>query len=164
MENTENKTGCGCKNNCDCDCNENSDTILLLKECDAGSKMAVSSIDDVLDSVDDPALRSLLVESREHHEKLGNDIHSLLITYHSDEKDPNPMAKGMSWLKTNWKLAMNDDGATIADLLTDGCHMGIKSLHKYLNEYPTADPKAIDLCNKLIAIEEKLCSDLEKYL
>lgn len=162
METMKNMNGCCCKNNCES--NENTDTILLLKECDAGSKMAVSSIDDVLDSVDDDTLRNLLVESREHHEKLGNDIHSLLITYHSDEKEPNPMAKGMSWLKTNWKLAMNDDGSTIADLLTDGCHMGIKSLHKYLNQYQAADKKAIELCNKLIAIEEKLCSDLEKYL
>ena len=162
METMKNMNGCCCKNNCES--NENTDTILLLKECDAGSKMAVSSIDDVLDSVDDDTLRNLLVESREHHEKLGNDIHSLLITYHSDEKEPNPLAQGMSWLKTNWKLARNDDGSTIADLLTDGCHMGIKSLHKYLNQYQAADKKAIELCNKLIAIEEKLCSDLEKYL
>ena len=53
---------------------------------------------------------------REHHEKLENDLHSLLIQYNSEEKEPNPMAKGMSWLKTNVKLGLNESDATIADL------------------------------------------------
>ena len=78
---------------------ENNDTIYLLKECDAGTKMAVSSIDEVLESIEKPELKQLLSKSKEHHETLGNEIHSLLLEYHSEEKDPNAMAKGMSWLK-----------------------------------------------------------------
>ncbi len=143
---------------------ENTDTIYLLKECDAGTKMGISSIDEVLDSTQSNKLKQLLTESREHHEKLENDLHSLLIKYNSEEKDPNPMAKGMSWLKTNVKLGMNESDATIADLLTDGCHMGIKSLHKYMNQYPNADHDAKDICNRLIDIEEQLCEDLKGYL
>lgn len=143
---------------------ESMDTIYLLKECDSGSKMAVSSINDVLDNVKDTKLRQLLTESREHHEKLGNDLHSLLIKYDSEEKDPSAMAKGMSWLKTNMKLGMDESDATIADLMTDGCHMGIKSLHKYMNQYPAANHDAKDICNRLIDIEEKLCEGLKKYL
>lgn len=143
---------------------ESMDTIYLLKECDSGSKMAVSSINDVLDNVKDTKLKQLLTESREHHEKLGNDLHSLLIKYDSEEKDPSAMAKGMSWLKTNMKLGMDESDATIADLMTDGCHMGIKSLHKYMNQYPAANHEAKDICNRLIDIEEKLCEGLKKYL
>ena len=63
---------------------ENNDTVYLLKECDAGSKMAVASIDDMLDKVQSDDLKKLLTESREHHEKLGNDLHSLLIEYKSE--------------------------------------------------------------------------------
>ena len=74
------------------------------------------------------------------------------------------MAKGMSWLKTNMKMSMNDSDSTVADLLTDGCNMGIKSLYKYLNQYPAADKKAKELCNKLIDIEEELRRDLRAYL
>ncbi len=143
---------------------ENQDTIHLLKECDAGSKMAVSAIDEVLNDIHDDKLKKLLTESREHHEKLGNDIHSLLIEYNSEEKDPNPMAKSMSWLKTNFKLEMNPTDETIADLITDGCNMGVKSLNQYLNKYPTANRKTTDLCMRLIGIEEKLCKDLTNYL
>ena len=113
----------------------NTDTIKLLKECDAGSKMAVTSIDDVVEKIRDSSMKSLLQESKKHHEKLGNEIHSLLNQYGKSEKDPNPMAKGMSWMKTNVKMTMDDSDATVADLITDGCNMGVKSLHKYLNQY-----------------------------
>ena len=141
-----------------------SDTEKLLKECDAGSKMAVSSIDEVLEKVSDGQLKSLLQESKSSHEKLGNEIHSLLISHGAQEKEPNPMAKGMSWMKTNIKLGMDNSDATVADLITDGCDMGIKSLCRYLNQYKDADQKSKEICGQLVEIEEKLCKDLREYL
>lgn len=140
------------------------DTIRLLKECDAGSKMAVSSIDDVLDNVYSAKLKNILTESKSHHEKLKDDIHEELKSHQSEEKDPAAMAKGMAWMKTNMKLTMDESDSTIADLLTDGCHMGIKSLHKYQNQYKAADHASKDICRRLIDIEEQLCRDLQSYL
>ena len=58
---------------------KNQNTIELLKKCDAGTKMAVASIDEVLDFVHDDNLKNLLTESKEHHETLGNELHSLLL-------------------------------------------------------------------------------------
>ena len=143
---------------------ENKDTIHLLKECDAGSKMAVTSLDEVMESVQDEKLKEILKKSKDHHEKLGNEIHSMLIQYHSEEKEPNPMAKSMSWLKTNMKMTMDKSDATVADLLTDGCNMGIKSLYKYMNQYSNAESKVKNLCNNLIDIERELRKDLRSYL
>ena len=135
---------------------ENQDTIHLLKECDAGSKMAVTSLDEVMEDVKDDKLKELLTKSKDHHAKLGNEIHSMLIQYHSEEKDPNPMAKSMSWLKTNMKMSMDKSDATVADLLTDGCNMGVKSLNRYLNQYKAADEVSKDMAKRLINLEEKL--------
>lgn len=143
---------------------ENRDTLRLLKECDAGTKMGTSSIDEVLNLVHHTELRNVLTESREHHEKLGNEIHSLLIDYDTEEKDPNLMAKGMSWLKTNLKISMDASDNTIADLITDGCDMGVKSLYRYLNQYPEANEISRNICKRLITIEEKLRDDLREYL
>ena len=77
---------------------------------------------------------------------------------------PNPMAQGMSWVKTNVKLAMDDSDATIAELMTDGCDMGVKSLSRYLNQYEAADHKAKALAKKLIRLEEDLCQNLRGFL
>ncbi len=143
---------------------ENRDTISLLKECDSGTKMAVTSIDEVLGRVQDSDMKNLLAESKTHHEKLGNEIHSLLIEHNSEEKDPSPMAKSMSFLKTNMKLGMNDSDSAIANVMTDGCNMGVKSLHKYMNQYQDADKASKDICKRLVSIEEELCRDLKDYL
>ncbi len=140
------------------------DTIRLLRECDAGVKMGVSSIDDVLKYVKSERLRKDLTDNREEHCKLDKDLQELLDQYHDDGKDPNPMAKSMSWMKTNMKLVMNESDHTIADLITDGCNMGVKSLNKYLNEYKAADEKSKDICKRLINLEEDLIIQMRQFL
>ena len=88
----------------------------------------------------------------------------LLEKYEDEGKEPNPIAKGMSWMKTNMKLVMNESDNTIADLMTDGCNMGVKSLNKYLNEYEAADEKSKDIAKRLINLEERLAIDIRQYL
>ena len=70
----------------------------------------------------------------------------------------------MSWMKTGMKLAMDDSDGTIADLMTDGCNMGVKSLNKYLNEYEAADEVSKDIAKRLINLEEKLAVDIRSFL
>ncbi len=143
---------------------EYSDTEKLLRECDAGSKMAVTSIDEVIDSVKDQGMKQLLNESKDHHAKLGNEIHALLNRHETDEKDPSPIAKGMSKMMTTMKMSMDGSDAKVADLITDGCNMGVKSLNRYLNQYKNADETSKGICDRLVSIEEQLCKDLRKYL
>ena len=140
------------------------DTVKLLRECDAGIKMGVSAIDDVMDHVSDRNFRDRLANCRAEHEKLEQQIQTQLDRFGDDGKEPNPMAKGMSWIKTNMKMSMDDSDATVADLITDGCNMGTKSLSRYLNQYRGADHASRELCGRLISIEEKLCSGMRQYL
>ena len=62
------------------------------------------------------------------------------------------------------KIAMNDSDHTIADLMTDGCNMGVKSLNKYLNQYKAADEVSKDITKRLINLEEKLAIDIRPFL
>jgi len=140
------------------------DTIKLLRECDAGVKMGVSSIDDVLPYVRTDTLKQLLTDCKSEHERLRVEIQTLLDQYHDDGKEPNPMAKGMSVVKTNVKLAVEQSDATIADLMTDGCNMGVKSLNKYLNQYKAADEVSKDIAKRLIHLEETLAEDIRGFL
>ena len=140
------------------------DTIKLLRECDAGIKMGVSSIDDVLEYTKNEKLHAILSDSKQQHEKLKEEIEHALDRFEDEGKEPNPMAKGMSWVKTNVKLAFNESDKTIADLITDGCDMGIKSLGKYLNQYEAADEKAKDITKRLIEIEDNLATKMREFL
>ena len=140
------------------------DSIKLLRECDAGTKMGISSIDEVLPYVHSRTLRNLLEECKREHEALKAEMQTLLDRYADDGKNPSPIAKGMSWIKTATKLAMKDSDRTIADLMTDGCNMGVKSLNRYLNEYKAAEEKVKDVAKRLINLEEKLAIDIRSYL
>lgn len=140
------------------------DTIKLLRECDAGVKMGISSIEDVLDNVKDEELKKLLNDCKREHDVLDSEIQNLLDKYEDDGKEPDMMAKGMSWMKTNMKLMVNESDEVIADLMTDGCNMGVKSLNKYLNKYEAADEVSKDITKRLINLEEKLTVDIRKFL
>ena len=140
------------------------DTIKLLRECDAGIKMGIASIDDVLGHVQSGDFRNHLNRCKREHDTLKTEIQSLLDQYHDGGKNPNPIAKGMSWMKTNMKLSMEDSDRVVADLMTDGCNMGVKSLSKYLNQYKAADQQSKDITKRLIKLEAQLTEDIRQYL
>ena len=143
---------------------QSEDTIKLLKECDAGTKTATSSIKEVMDNVKSQSLRKLLEDSLDEHEKYGNKAHELLNDSGDSGKEPNPMAKAMSWIKINVKLLENNTDKTVADLISDGCAMGIKQVSGYINQYKNADKQAVSLANDIVKHEEKLMQDLRPFL
>lgn len=140
------------------------DTIKLLRECDAGIKMGVSSIEEVLPYVKDNNLKRMLEECKRRHKRLGNELEETLEHFHDEGKEPNAMAKTMSWVKTNVKLTLNESDQTIAGLMTDGCNMGVKSLNRYLNQYQAADEASKDIAKKLSHLEERLTEEIRPYL
>lgn len=140
------------------------DTIKLLRECDAGVKMGIKSIDDVLGKVKSHKLIDFLNSCRKEHDDLRELTEKMLHEYGDEGKDANPIASGMSKMKTEFKLAVDQSDEAIADLMTDGCNMGVKSLNKYLNEYEAAEERAKDICKKLIKLEEKLTNEMKSYL
>lgn len=140
------------------------DTVRLLRECDAGVKMGVSAINDVIDYVSSDALSGYLKSCKNEHLKINAEIQKLLADYGDEGKAPSPIAKGMSKMKTGVKLAVNESDPTIADLMTDGCNMGVKTLNRYLNEYKAADEASKNIAKRLIDLEEKMTVDIRSYL
>lgn len=142
----------------------NKDTIRLLGECDAGIRMAVQAIDDVMPSVDSRRMLHSLAKSRAAHLRLQAEAHEQLHALGADGKAPNPMASVMSRIKTGARLAIQPDDGTVADLVIGGCNMGVKSLHKYRNRYLGADGDSRELAAGLIALETELAEELYPYL
>lgn len=140
------------------------DTIKLLRECDAGIQMGVSAIDEVMDYVTKDSLKKQLEDCKNSHESLRKELEVLLDRYHDDGKSPNPMAKSMSWMKTKVDLFADPSDETVADLMTDGCNMGVKSLSRYLNQYQAADEPSKEIAKRLIALEERLAVNVRSYL
>lgn len=140
------------------------DTEKLLRETDAGCKMAVDSIEQVMDRTENENLHKLLKETLESHKRLGDDIGDMLREHGEEGKEPNPIAKGMATMKVDMKMLMNATDHTIAALMMDGCNMGIQKLAEYVNKYKNADERAQNFAKRLIDAEDKFMEDLRAYL
>ena len=140
------------------------DTVKLLRECDAGIRMGVSSINEVRSHVKSAEMKDALNSCKSQHEQLGAELERALDRFGDEGKAPNPVARGMSWLKTNVMLGVDGSDAVIAEMMTDGCNMGIKSLSRYLEQYKAADETAKSIAKRLIAQESQLVAQMRQYL
>lgn len=141
-----------------------SDTAYLLKECNAGCRMATSAMEQVMPHVDDKGLCDLLQKYDQKHRDIKEDCHSLLCKMGEDKKEPHPLARAFAWMETEMKLTIRDDNSAVAGLMMDGCSMGIKSLSRYLNQYPQASEESRELARKLIRMEEDFLLELGPYV
>ena len=142
----------------------NEDSIRLLREINAGCKNATNSFEQVIEFVKDCELKELIQEYEKEHALIGDIAHQLLNNDGEEEKDPPSMAKAMMWFTTEIKMMMDDDDSRAAELLFDGCHMGIKSLGKYLRQYETAGERERALAGRLMNLEMELYKNLVRFL
>lgn len=139
-------------------------TISLLRECDAGIRMGIDAINEVIDDVVKERLREILNNGLIENKKLEKKLRLELNECKDDGKSPRHIAKGMSFIKTNIKLCMENSDATIADLMTDECSMGAKSLSRYLNEYKNASENSKNIAREIIILEEQLAYEMRSFL
>ena len=140
------------------------DTINLLRECNAGIKMGEDAIKQVLPHVKNAELKQTLEVCKNTHASLGDETHALLLEHKADTKEPHAIVRLMSSMKICAMMMAKESDKQIADVMTDGCDMGIKSLSKYLNKYKNADESAKKIAKKLIASEEYLENKMRDYL
>ncbi len=141
------------------------DTVELLKECDAGLEMAIASLKQVKPEAKAGNFINMLDKYYDNHIKIQKDIDDKLVAYNANGKKANPIAEAMSTMKTNFKLATADHtDEQIADLMIDGCNMGIKSVSKYMNQYSNANEEIMQLANDIIVLEQNFSNELRQYL
>lgn len=140
-----------------------SDTEKLLKECDAGIKMGIASLEDVMSASYDPNLERRIKSGKKEHEELRVRTEDRLNHIGCAGKDPAPMAKLMSHMKTKLVTAYDPGDKAVARLVSDGCDMGVKSLSRYLDKYAAADADSKALAGDIIAAERQLTADMKRF-
>lgn len=140
------------------------DTVRLLRECNAGIKMGINALEEVLPKIKQQNLKSILQKSLTHHQSLEKQTQNLLENYGDDGKQPHPMAEAMAQFKTRFQLQIQGSDQTAASLLTTGSDMGVKSLSRYLNQYAAADEISKNIAKELIEIETLLSKELRDFL
>ena len=139
-------------------------TVVLLKECNAGCKMAINSMDRLKDFIMNADLDQTVTTYREQHRKLEEESSELLKKLGEGEQQPDKIASAFSWITTEMKMLIKDDSTQAAKILMNGCNMGIQSISECMNKCPDASHDSISLAKKLVKCEEKFMEDLKKYL
>ncbi len=140
------------------------DDIELLKECDSGVKMGIDGISRVIDNAYGKDFKNMLEKYDGEHTKILAIIHEKLNEAGECIKEPHPVATAMSKMTTDMKLAMNDTDEKIADIMMDGCNMGIKSVSRYMNQYAGASKEVMQIANDVVVLEQNFMNDLRQYL
>lgn len=142
----------------------NFDTISLLKACNQGCKYATNSMEKLYPHIKEDNFRTLIDDYNDKHIKIGDKCHEMLNNCNADEKDPKPMSEVFANMGIDMKMMMNDSTEKIAEMMLDGCHMGIKSVGKYMNKYTHASQESRNLAKKLIEVEQNFMNDLMGYI
>jgi hypothetical protein len=142
----------------------NEDTRKLLQECASGCKMALDSMTQLEDKIEDKKFFELVQSYKEKHKNLEIEAVKKLEYAGNEDKGPGVMATTFSRVSTEMKLMMKGDDKQIAKVLMDGCNMGIQSVAKYQNEYQAADKESLEIARKLVKLEEDLMQEMKAYL
>lgn len=142
----------------------NSDTINLLKECNAGCKSATNSMEQVMEYVKDEKLREIISDYNKQHIEIGDKCHNMLNKYGGNEKDIQPIAKAMSFITTEVKMMSDSSSQKAAEIMMDGCNMGIKKVSEYMNKYSSANDESKKMADKIVKIEQSFIEELRSFL
>ncbi len=140
------------------------DTVSLLKETNAGCKSATNAIERIMPHISNPELRSLVQDYNARHATIGEACNKSLRHLGAEEKDPHPVSGAMANMGVSMGAAFNPRDTHLADMLADGCGMGIRQLSKYKNQYEHADSASLKLTDDLIQLEQSFFRDLLPYL
>lgn len=140
------------------------DTVSLLKETNAGCKSATNAMELVMPHIENPQLRDLVDGYNTRHARIGEECTRRLHALGAQEKDPHPIAATMARISISVQANVNPREPHLADLLADGCAMGIRSLARYRNQYPAASAESLRLTGELISLEQEFMRDLLVYL
>ena len=142
----------------------NVDSVALLKECDAGCKMAVESIGQLRTYAEENALKSVIDKYWKRHEDFGEKCRRLLLEAGEDTQDPPKMASAFAKFTTDVKMMVDKDASKIAGLLVDGCNMGIKATTENLHKYSQADEASVALAKEMIKMEQDMSEEFLGFL
>ena len=139
-------------------------TLQILNECSSGCKMAIHSMEQILEYVKNEKLERVIGRAIEKHKEIAERTAKALTSYGEQGKKPGVAAETFAWLTTEMKMMIRDDSAQIAKIMTNGCNMGIQSIMEVWNDSPEADRESKDIARALVKAEEDFADELKVFL
>ena len=137
------------------------DNQRLLRESAMGLRCACESIAIAKKYARDKKMRDTLSKYLTEHRSLYERARTLLgQSYPKGTAMPLLMTK----VHTGISLSLRNDSPRVADLMLNGCNMGMKSVASAKNKNPAATAEAITVANEIIRTEEAMHREMLKFV
>ena len=141
------------------------DDIEMLSTISKTADMGRESLRQVLEKAEDSGLRHALSTQIKEYEKNYDDAARLLTGYGQSPIHTNPMVKMESQMMVSAKTKLTDNTTSkIAEMVMQGCTMGVTKMTKKLNEYNGTNHEVAALAEQHIKTEQANIDEMKKFL
>lgn len=142
----------------------NQESPELLKKCDMEVKKCITAIKNLLEPMQDPDFKLMVIESKDQLKQYEEMLKAKLAALSDTEKDESPIAQVMSKAITNTKLLLEKTDQHIAALIFDECNTCLKELYKALNAQSCCEKDSKEIAQGIINTLTDLREKLVAYL
>lgn len=136
----------------------------LLNYIHQNAQMGVVTTGQLKEIADDKKFLDLINRQNEEYKNLNREAEHLINKHNYQEKDLNSMAKISVHMNISMKTLTNKSPEHIAEMMIQGSTMGVIEAKKNIKKYQNADPKAVNLAEKLLHTEESNIEHLKSFL
>ena len=143
----------------------NKTNLDLLTSVYQNCRTAITSIDDIIDEVQNKGLIKELKEQRDNYCRFAELTESIAKENGVQELDNNSlMERAKLWTSIKMATLLDKSTRHIAQMLLIGTVMGTLQCYKDLYDYKSADKPLLELCGDLLKMEEKHFDFLKTFL
>jgi len=139
-------------------------THKLLQTIVENARMGADACDQLMPKTDDMALRQELMNERQQYENACRDAEAQLMQLGAHPHPKGPMARAGMWMGMEMNTMMDKSASHIADMLIQGCTMGVVEMTKARNSLPDADAQAQGIASALVTSQQEAIERLKAFL
>ena len=125
--------------------------------------MGADSLVNLLPKVNDEGLRNEITAQLERYEEFASKAREQLFDLDVSPKEENAFTKISAKMGVMMNTMLDATSSHIAQMIIEGCSMGITELLKVVHAYGTKDD-AEQLARDVISFEESCSENMKKYL
>jgi len=136
----------------------------LLESIVENARMGADACDQLLKKCKDAQMRKELMLERDQFNAAGRDAEERLFAMGVHPHPKGPMARMSMWMGMEMNTMMDKSASHIADMLIQGCTMGVVEMTKARNSLPDADAQAQGIASALVTSQQEAIERLKAFL
>lgn len=140
------------------------DDVVILREIQKNTQMAMTAIDTLLDKTTDDEFTMRLSKQSLGYAKIHNDAVEKLVDGERGTYRSNQIADIMLRGSVHMGTLMNISTSHLAEMMIQGSNRGLTNMYKAIKHNALAQDMSVELARELMDFEEKSIEQLREYL